>query len=122
MRSEFSQGHSDPKMVFDIDASTHQIRDSYLKQCRRYAPDMIIQKTRSEVKVNKVTVTETWYATLHYLKMQAHTKFGIPTSNNVGDILIFSGHDHSIKEVRGQGHSDPKMVCYTLPSQDASIH
>ena len=38
------QGHSDPKMVSDTppsqDASTHQIWNSYLKEYRRYAPDM----------------------------------------------------------------------------------
>ena len=34
-----------------------------------------------------------------------------------------SEHDYSRNKVRGQGyqgHSDPKMVCDTLPSQDAS--
>ena len=40
------------------DASTHQIWDSYLKLYKKYAPDMIILKTRPEVKVN-VTVTVT---------------------------------------------------------------
>ena len=38
------QGHSDPKMVSDTrpsqDASTHQIWNSYLKEYRKYAPDM----------------------------------------------------------------------------------
>ena len=42
------------KMVCDTppsqDASTHQIWNSYLKQYKRYVPDMIILKTRSEVK------------------------------------------------------------------------
>ena len=51
----------------------------------RYAPDTIILKTRSEVKV-KVTVTRKWYATLRHPKMHPHTKFGIPTSNNIGDM------------------------------------
>ena len=31
-----------------------------------------------------VTVTQKWYMTLHHLKMHPHTKFGIPTSNNIG--------------------------------------
>ena len=52
----------------------------------RYAPDTIILKTRSEVKV-KVTVTQKWYATLRHPKMYPHTKFGIPISKNIGDML-----------------------------------
>ena len=67
------------------DASTHQIWDSYLKYYKIYAPDTIILKTRSEVKV-EVTVTQKWYATLRYPKMHPHTKFGIPTSKNIGDM------------------------------------
>ena len=51
----------------------------------RYAPDTIILKTRSEVKV-KVTVTRKWYATLRHPKMHPRTKFGIPTSKNIGDM------------------------------------
>ena len=51
----------------------------------RYAPDTIILKSRSEVKV-KVTVTRKWYATLRHPKMQPHIKFGIPTSKNIGDM------------------------------------
>ena len=31
-------------------------------------------------------------------------------------------HNYSKNEVRGQGHSDPKMVCDTPPSQDAYTH
>ena len=42
---------------------------------------MIILKTRSEVQV---TVTRKWYATLRNPKMYPHTKFGIPTSKNIG--------------------------------------
>ena len=49
----------------------------------RYAPDTIILKTRSEVKV---TVTRKWYATLRHPKMHPHTKFGIPNSKNIGDM------------------------------------
>ena len=44
--------------------------------------DTIILKTRSEVKF-KVTVTQLWYATLCHPKMHPHTKFEIPTSNNM---------------------------------------
>ena len=46
----------------------------------RYALEMIILKTRSEVKV---TVTRQWYVTLPHPKMHPHTKFGIPTSKNI---------------------------------------
>ena len=46
---------------------------------------MIILKTRSEVKF-MVTVSRKWYATLHHPKMYPHTKFGIPTSKNIGDM------------------------------------
>ena len=53
---------------------------------KRYAMDKIILKTRSEVKV-KVTVTQKWYMTLRYPKMHPHTKFGIPNSKNIRDML-----------------------------------
>ena len=74
------------------DASTHQIWNSYLKEYRRYAPDtkrdgqtdiVITIKTKSEVKVK---VTRKRYATLRHPKMHPHTKFGIPTSKNIGDM------------------------------------
>ena len=74
------------------DASTHHIWNSYLKEYRRYAPDtkrdgrtdiVITIKAKSEVKV---TVTRKWYATLGHPKMHPHTKFGIPTSKNIGDM------------------------------------
>ena len=67
-------------------------------------------KTRSEVKF-KVTVTRLWYTALRHLKMHPLTKFEIPYPNNIKDIL---------KTRLGQGHSDPKMVNNTPPSQDAS--
>ena len=34
----------------------------------------------------KVTVTQKWYATLCHPKIYPHTKFGIPTSKNIGDM------------------------------------
>ena len=53
----------------------------------RYAPDSKqFLETRSEVKVN-VTGTQGWCATLCQPKMHQRTKFGIPTSNNIGDML-----------------------------------
>ena len=78
-------------MVCDTPSSqkafTHQIWNSYLKEYRRYAPDsMQFLKTRSEVKFN-VTVTKLLYATLCHPKMHPHTKFEIPTSNNIRDML-----------------------------------
>ena len=48
--------------------------------------DTIILKTRSEVKF-KVTVTQLWHVTLCHPKMHPHTKFEIPTSNNIRDIV-----------------------------------
>ena len=49
----------------------------------RYAPDTVILKTRSEVKV---TVTWKWYATLRHPKDHLHTKFGNLISKNIGDM------------------------------------
>ena len=48
--------------------------------------DTIFLKTRSEVKV-KVTVTQKWNMTLRYPKMYPHSKFGIPNSKNIRDML-----------------------------------
>ena len=86
-------------MVCDIlpsqDASTHLIWNSYLKEYRSFAPDLMpILETRSEVKV---TVTGKRNVTIRHFKMHSrtklpskmhlHTKFGIPTLNNVRDVL-----------------------------------
>ena len=86
-------------MVCDIlpsqDASTHLIWNSYLKEYRSFAPDLMpILETRSEVKV---TVTRKWNVTIRHFKMHSHTKlpskmhlhtkFGIPTLKNVRDVL-----------------------------------
>ena len=69
------------------DAFIHQIWNSYFKGDRKYAPDsMSILETRPDVKF-KVTVTQCWYVTLCHSKMQARTKFGIPTSNSIRDML-----------------------------------
>ena len=82
---------SDPKTVCDTppfqDAFTHEIWNSYLTEYRKYALDsMQFLETRSEVKF-KVTVTQLWYGTLSHPKMHPHTKFEIPTSNNIRDML-----------------------------------
>ena len=86
-------------MVCDIlpsqDASNHLIWNSYLKEYRSFAPDLMpILDTRSEVKV---TVTGIWNVTIRHFKMHSHTKlpskmhlhtkFGIPTLKNVRDVL-----------------------------------
>ena len=51
---KLGQGHSDWKMVSDTppsqNAYSHQIWNSYLKEYKRYDPNTIILKTRSEVK------------------------------------------------------------------------
>ena len=75
---------------------------------------MISLKPRSEVKV---TVTRKWYMTLRHPKMHPHTKFGIPNSKNIKDML---GTQYFLK--LGQCHSDPKMVCDTPSSQDTFTH
>ena len=67
------------------DAFSHQIWNFYLKEYKRSAPDKLILKTRSEVRV-KVILTRKWYVTLRHPRMHFHTKFGIPTSKNIGDM------------------------------------
>ena len=56
------------------------------KSYRRYTPEMISLEIRSEVNF-KITVTPKWYPTLSYPKMHPQTKFEIPTSNNIRDML-----------------------------------
>ena len=69
------------------DAFRHQIWNSCLKEYRIYAPEsMQFLEIRSEVKF-KVTVTQLWYATLPNPKMHSHTKFEIPTSKHMRDML-----------------------------------
>ena len=71
-----------PEKVCDTppskDVYTHQILNSYLKEYKRYAPDTMILKTRSEVKI---TMTQKWYVALGHPKMHLHTKFEIHISN-----------------------------------------
>ena len=55
--------------------------------------------------------------TLSYPKMHPQTKFGIPNSKNIRDML------RTQKFLKlGQGHSDQKMVCDTPSSQDTFTH
>ena len=72
-----------PHIKFGIPTSKN-IGDMHQTRKRDGQTDIVITiKTKSEVKV---TVTRKWYATLHHLKMHPHTKFGIPTSKNIGDM------------------------------------
>ena len=64
--------------------------------------DAIFQELRLEVKV---TGTQKQYVTLHDPKMYPQTKLGIPTSNNIRDMLQLQ---YSRTEARGHGHSDLK--------------
>ena len=95
------------------DASTYQIWDSYLKYYRRYAPDTIILKTRSDVKV-KVSVTLKCYETLCYLNMHPRTKFGIPTSKNIGDMHRTGSGTDGLTDARTDGGMD-KTITICLP-------
>ena len=73
------QEHSDLNIVCHTsaskDVSKQQIWDSSLKKYMRYAPKTIIVEIRSR--------SQNWYITLSHPKMQPHTKFGIPSSNNI---------------------------------------
>ena len=51
----------------------------------RYTPDMIILKTRPEVMIK---MTQGWDVTFCHPKMHSHTKFGVPTLNNIRDMLL----------------------------------
>ena len=83
-----SHGQSDPETVCDTlqpqDVSTHQMWGSYVKLYRRYAPDMVPLELLPEIKV---TVTHKQSGILSNPRMYLHTKFGIPMSNNIEDIL-----------------------------------
>ena len=70
---------------FVIPRCIHTPNFKFLPQIyKRYAPDMIILKTRSEVKVT-VTQNGTWHSAIP--KMHPHNKFGIPNSQNIRDVL-----------------------------------
>ena len=90
------------------DAFTNQIWDSLLQYYKRYAPDTIIIKTRSEVKV---TVARKLYVRLHHPKMHIHSKFGIPTSKNIRDMLRTQKF---LKQGQRSRSQRLKMVCVTL--------
>ena len=103
-------------MVCDIspsrDAFPHQIWNSYLKECRRYAQDSKqFLEIRSEAKVN-VTGTQGWCATLCHLSMHSHTKIGIPISNNIGDMhQTGSGMGGLMDGQTGRGMDKANTIC-----------
>ena len=68
------------------DVSINKIWDSYLKCYSRYASERVFVELCPEVKV---TVTQKQYSVIQHCdpKMFPHTKFGIATSNNIGDML-----------------------------------
>ena len=55
-------------------------------------------------------MTQLWYATLRHPKMHPHTKFGIPTSKNIGDM------DRTRKR---DGHTDGWTVRLLYASQSS---
>ena len=55
-------------------------------------------------------MTRKWYATLPHPKMYPHTKFGIPTSKNIGDM------DQTRKR---DGHTDGPTVRLLYASQSS---
>ena len=59
--------------------------------------------------------------TLRYPMMHSYTKFGIPTSKNIRDMLRTQSFLKLGQRSRS-GHSDPKMIYDTLSSQDAFTH
>ena len=64
-------------------------------------------------------MTQLWYTTRRHSNLHPHTKFEIPTSNNMRYALdtIFLKTRSEVKV-----HSDLKMVRDTPLSQDASTH
>ena len=82
------QGQSEPKTKCHTWRSqyvpTNKSWGSYLKYHKRHRQDTIFLELRPGVKV---TVTQKQYATLCNPKTCQHTKFGIPTSNNIRDML-----------------------------------
>ena len=77
---------------------------------------MPILETRSEVKV---TVIQGWYATLSHSKMHANTKFGIPTSNDIRNMLptqlfyLLGQRSRSQGPANATGHCHAKMHPHT---------
>ena len=77
---------------------------------------MIFLKTMPEAKV---TVTRKWYKTFNHPKMHSHTKFGIPFSNNIRDMLLTQLLLKLGQRSRSQW---PENNSETPTSQDAYTH
>ena len=60
-------------------------------------------------------MTRKWYATLRHPKMHPHTKFGIPTSKNVGDM----NRTRSGTDERTHGRTDGWTVRLLYASQSS---
>ena len=70
---------------------------------------MITLKTWSNVKVK---VTQKWYVTLCHPNMHSHSKFGFPTSRNIGDVDQAQCKFQNLGQ--SQGNSDTSMVRDTV--------
>ena len=64
-------------------------------------------------------MTRKWYKTLNHPKMHSHTKFGIPFSNTIRDMLLTQLLLNLGQRSRHRGQ---KIICETPPSQDAYTH
>ena len=64
-------------------------------------------------------MTHKWHKTLNHPKMHSHTKFGIPSSNNIRDMLLTQLLLKLGQRSRSQW---PKIICETPSSQDAYTH
>ena len=61
-------------------------------------------------------MTRKWYATLRHPKMYPHTKFGIPTSKNIGDMDRTRKRDGWTDELT-DGQTDGRTVRLLYASQ-----
>ena len=64
-------------------------------------------------------MTRKWYKTLNDPKMHSHTKFGVPFSNNIRDMLLTQ---LLLKLGQRSRSQKPEKICETPPSQDAYTH
>ena len=110
-KTRSGQGHSDLYKVCDTpqfqDATSHQIWDSYLKYYKTYAPDTIIQETRSEVKV---TVTRKWWHVIGVLKAGS-------TVNDMAHHFDYSDYSWSYEPVQ-----QSYVLCLSESVQDLVLH
>ena len=55
-------------------------------------------------------MTRKWYATLRHSKMHPHTKFGIPTSKNIGDMDRTRSGTDGLTDGRTDGLTDSAIT------------